>query len=268
MEGVGEEVLHFFATLSAMMLVIGVALYALHARRSRRGAAGDAVVEEARGDVRAARAAVEQERGGAASHAAEDGGGGSGGAAAGGDGRSAHHHRAAECPICLEEPPVACVETNCGHFFCGACLRQYYDAVSSRRGIACPCCRRIITLIAEYDADDQPAPASSDAEARAAFVRSYNSRHSTEGRSLWDRVLDLPMVLRHLPFRRIAVSMMGCRVVFAVCVSLLYLVLPVDLLPEAILGPIGLLDDLLVLVFCLLWVAELVRGVLVAVRRD
>ncbi|KAF0309975.1 E3 ubiquitin-protein ligase RNF170 [Amphibalanus amphitrite] len=83
-----------------------------------------------------------------------------------------------------------------------------------------------------------------------------------------EHIRDVPCLLRHL--WREAVSpggvllLLRVRVVMCFLMALVYLVLPFDLLPEAVYGAIGLLDDLFIVVAMLMYVAVLYRWYLAA----
>ncbi|KAG6431962.1 hypothetical protein SASPL_103534 [Salvia splendens] len=83
------------------------------------------------------------------------------------------------------------------------------------------------------------------------------------------RMQDLPFLLRRLsrdildPQRALPL-VVRARVYLAMILSAMYVVSPVDIIPEALLGIIGLLDDLIVVFMCFLYVAALYRTVLVS----
>ncbi|KAK2980907.1 hypothetical protein RJ640_013409 [Escallonia rubra] len=77
------------------------------------------------------------------------------------------------------------------------------------------------------------------------------------------RLQDLPFLLRRLlremlnPQRSLPLVVKARTVLSAI-----YLISPVDIIPEAIFGIIGLLDDLVIVLVCFLHVAALYRSVL------
>ncbi|KAH0776420.1 hypothetical protein KY290_007831 [Solanum tuberosum] len=81
------------------------------------------------------------------------------------------------------------------------------------------------------------------------------------------RMQDLPFLLRRLlrdmtdPQRSLP-FVIRARVYLAVFLSGIYVLSPVDLIPEGFLGIIGLLDDLIIMFICFLHVAALYRSVL------
>ncbi|GAB4861469.1 hypothetical protein Ancab_036671 [Ancistrocladus abbreviatus] len=87
-------------------------------------------------------------------------------------------------------------------------------------------------------------------------------------RNLVMRLQDLPFLLRRLlhdlvdPQRSLPV-VIKARVFLAMLLSVIYLLSPVDIIPEGILGIIGFLDDLIILLICVLHVAAVYRSALV-----
>ncbi|KAL0314120.1 UNVERIFIED_CONTAM: E3 ubiquitin-protein ligase [Sesamum angustifolium] len=82
------------------------------------------------------------------------------------------------------------------------------------------------------------------------------------------RMQDLPFLLKRLlrdvmdPQRSLPL-VIRARVYLAMLVSAIYVISPVDIIPEALLGIFGLLDDLIIVFICFLHVAALYRAVLV-----
>ncbi|CAM9521894.1 unnamed protein product [Choristocarpus tenellus] len=108
-------------------------------------------------------------------------------------------------------------------------------------------------------------------------VMRFNSRHSEGGHSFWQMVEDAPLLLRRLLGElragngRIFVVMLrqgvlGYRILQLMAV-VLYVISPVDVIPEAVVGVLGLMDDLLVLLVLLLYVTVVYRAVLVSLDR-
>ncbi|CAK9162683.1 unnamed protein product [Ilex paraguariensis] len=66
---------------------------------------------------------------------------------------------------------------------------------------------------------------------------------------MMDPQRSLPLVIR-------------ARVYLAMVLSAIYVLSPVDIIPEGLFGIIGLLDDLIIVLICFLHVATLYRSVL------
>jgi len=82
---------------------------------------------------------------------------------------------------------------------------------------------------------------------------------------LMDYFWDLPALLRHLLREFFSVGglviMFRARIVLCVVAILVYLISPLDILPEAVLGLLGLLDDLFVLLLVLVYMTIIYRQV-------
>ena len=173
-----------------------------------------------------------------------------------------------DCCICLGETQFA-VETNCGHIYCGNCILEVYRRTSSLSAMSCPYCRQRITLILTYFSDSEKNTADlSEIETRDNLVselHQYNKRFSGEPRSLMEHIRDLPVLLRHLWSH--FWSGEGLHFAFQLRVAVLgliwivYFLSPLDLIPEALFGIIGLLDDLLVFIMISMHVAYFFRQI-------
>lgn len=114
-------------------------------------------------------------------------------------------------------------------------------------------------------------PASAAASEARRFVRDYNERFSGAPRSLMSRLRDVPMLLRWLwgdirARRLLFASVFVLRIVLLVLGGLVYLLLPVDLLPEAVFGLFGLMDDVLIWGLIALQLSEWYRAIALARR--
>jgi len=158
-----------------------------------------------------------------------------------------------DCAICLGQAEFS-VETNCGHVYCGDCLLEVWRRSSQLSATACPYCRQRITLILPYfSVEERDSADPEDAEKREKILSelsTYNRRYSGEPRSVMEHLRDLPMLLRHLLIRfysgeglHLAFQL---RIVVLASLWLLYLLSPLDLIPEAVFGFFGLLDDLVI----------------------
>eukprot|EP00257_Ricinus_communis_P017853 XP_015576395.1 E3 ubiquitin-protein ligase RNF170 [Ricinus communis] len=81
------------------------------------------------------------------------------------------------------------------------------------------------------------------------------------------RMQDLPFLLRRLlrelmdPQRSLPL-VIRARVYIAMILSGIYILSPVDIIPEGMVGAVGLLDDILIGLICFLHVAAIYRSVL------
>ncbi|KAK9713692.1 hypothetical protein RND81_06G044900 [Saponaria officinalis] len=170
------------------------------------------------------------------------------------------------CSICHSNFNVPC-QANCSHWFCGSCILQVWDHGSALQPCRCPLCRRPIDLLIPTEASmrQRVNPEVGNIIAR---LESYNRLYGERSSGLIQRLRDLPFLLRRLlrdlldPQRSLPL-VIKARVYVAIFLSVIYLLCPVDIIPEGILGVIGLLDDLIILLICFLHVAAIYRSVLV-----
>ncbi|KAJ7949656.1 E3 ubiquitin-protein ligase [Quillaja saponaria] len=130
----------------------------------------------------------------------------------------------------------------------------------------CPLCRRHITLLVPNEASLKQRHNPDVAEILNRIER-YNRLFGERTTGLIQRMQDLPFLLRRLlrelmdPQRTLPL-VIRARVYIAMILSAIYIISPVDIIPEGILGIVGLLDDLLVVLICFLHVAAIYRSVL------
>merc|ERR1712046_169871 len=160
---------------------------------------------------------------------------------------------------------------------CTSCLIEYWQTQGSARPVKCPYCRRQVTLLIPNWSDTAPEVAShpEEAQERRRDLEEYNALHGNErARTVTERLLQVPVLLRHLAhdftrdpmttmlnFIRTALRM---RRLLRVCLFFLYIASPIDLMPECVLGLIGLIDDLVVLILLLVVMTGVVRAMLYA----
>ena len=80
---------------------------------------------------------------------------------------------------------------------------------------------------------------------------------------------DLPVLLRHLVHYLISGEgfhlAFQLRVVFLAAMWLLYLLSPLDLIPEAVFGIVGLLDDLVILILISMYLTFFFRQIMAGI---
>ncbi|KAM4809213.1 E3 ubiquitin-protein ligase RNF170 [Rhinophrynus dorsalis] len=164
------------------------------------------------------------------------------------------------CPVCLQQATFP-VETNCGHLFCGSCIIAYWRYGSWLGAISCPICRQTVTLLFPMFGENvQP-------EAQEVFqeTNSYNRRFSGQPRTIMERIMDLPTLLRHAFREMLSVGglfwMFRIRIVLCLLGAVFYLVSPLDIIPEALFGILGFLDDFFVLFLLLIYISIMYREV-------
>ncbi|KAM7507583.1 hypothetical protein LguiA_018036 [Lonicera macranthoides] len=169
------------------------------------------------------------------------------------------------CSICHGNFHIPC-QANCSHWYCGNCILQVWNHGPALQPCSCPLCRRQITLLVPSEASSRERHNSEVSEILGR-VETYNRFFGARANGLIQRVQDLPFLLRRLlremmvPQRSLPL-VIKARILLATVLSVLYVVSPVDFIPEGVLGIIGLLDDLIIVLICFLHVAALYRSVL------
>ncbi|KAE9598378.1 putative transcription factor C2H2 family [Lupinus albus] len=169
------------------------------------------------------------------------------------------------CSVCHGNFHHPC-QANCSHWFCGSCIMEVWHHGSSVQPCKCPLCRRPITLLVPTQ---DSLRQNHDPEVAQVLrkIETYNRLFGGRETSLVQRLQDLPFLLRRLvrefsdPQRSLPL-VIRARVYIAMILSAVYVISPIDIIPEGILGIVGLLDDLLIVLICFLHVATLYRSVL------
>lgn len=178
------------------------------------------------------------------------------------------------CPICLHEHQLA-VETNCGHLYCGNCLRMYIYMSGIVSRISCPMCRQQISVLfacfTERELQATPTSAvGAEIQLLYQMIDEYNRRFSGEPRSFMEMVRDCPTLMRHLWNEFFSVGglmlMFRIRIVLCFLAALMYLFSPLDIIPEAVFGVLGLLDDVFVLFLLAIYISIIYRRLVVSRR--
>nr|XP_018676441.1 PREDICTED: E3 ubiquitin-protein ligase RNF170-like isoform X2 [Musa acuminata subsp. malaccensis] len=154
------------------------------------------------------------------------------------------------CSICLGSFTHPC-QANCSHWFCGECILSVWHHGSIFQQCKCPICRCFINLLKPTDASVQEGK---DRKANQVLktIKKYNRSFGGEPSNLMQKLQNLPFFIRRLAMvlmdpRRPLPSLFRAHITFALSLSAMYVLSPVDLLPEDVYGVVGLLDDLLVL---------------------
>ncbi|XP_024434633.2 E3 ubiquitin-protein ligase RNF170 isoform X1 [Desmodus rotundus] len=166
------------------------------------------------------------------------------------------------CPICLHQASSP-VETNCGHLFCGTCIIAYWRYGSWLGAISCPICRQTVTLLLPvFNESDQ----SQDVVSLHQDITDYNRRFSGQPRSIMERIMDLPTLLRHAFREMFSVGglfwMFRIRIILCLMGAFFYLISPLDFVPEALFGILGFLDDFFVIFLLLIYISIMYREVI------
>uniref|UniRef100_A0A914UJ22 E3 ubiquitin-protein ligase RNF170 n=1 Tax=Plectus sambesii TaxID=2011161 RepID=A0A914UJ22_9BILA len=168
------------------------------------------------------------------------------------------------CPICFGAAQFAS-QTNCGHLFCCSCITGYWRHTGSLlQPVKCPVCRTEVSMLLPMFAESDPdEPGRQEA---SNDVNDYNRRFSGASRPIWEHIQDLPVLIPYM-LRRLF-SLEGLMWVFRLRVLLcmvglvVYVLSPLDVIPEAIFGLFGILDDIFVAFVLLLYASVAFRQVM------
>uniref|UniRef100_A0A1A7XQF3 E3 ubiquitin-protein ligase RNF170 n=1 Tax=Iconisemion striatum TaxID=60296 RepID=A0A1A7XQF3_9TELE len=172
------------------------------------------------------------------------------------------------CPVCLQQA-VLPVETNCGHLFCGSCIIAYWRYGTWLGAIHCPICRQTVTLLFplfhEHAAPQQVQDGEAEPQLILRDINDYNRRFSGQQRSIMDRLRDVPTLLRHAFREMFSVGglfwMFRIRILLCLVGAITYLASPLDILPEALFGLLGFLDDFFVILLLFVYISIMYREV-------
>lgn len=96
-------------------------------------------------------------------------------------------------------------------------------------------------------------------------IQDYNRRFSGQPRSLLDRLLDVPTLLRHAFREMFSVGglfwMFRIRILLCVLGALTYLASPLDFIPEGVVGLLGFMDDFFVILLLFIYISIMYREV-------
>lgn len=173
---------------------------------------------------------------------------------------SRHIDSDSQCPVCLGELHYP-VETNCGHLFCAQCVITYWRHGNWLGAIRCPVCRQTVTVLLRCFREDPDNPeATNDI---IYNINDYNRHFSGEPRDWLDYLWDLPTLLRHASTEFFSVGglmyMFRLRIFLCFFAGIMYLISPLDMIPEAVFGILGLLDDLFVIFLLAIYVTVIYR---------
>ncbi len=98
------------------------------------------------------------------------------------------------------------------------------------------------------------------------LINAYNRRFSGLPRSLWDQLQEIPLLLRHLINELLTFNNMEIwfrlRFGFMFLIALMYFLSPLDIIPEALFGLLGYMDDFLVLIMMALYICSIYRQII------
>ncbi|KAI3512945.1 hypothetical protein L1887_20268 [Cichorium endivia] len=158
-------------------------------------------------------------------------------------------------------------QANCSHWYCGNCILQVWNHGSALQPCKCPLCRRQITLLVPSQAASQQVD-NPEASEILRKIEAYNRVFGSQSTGLSQRLQDLPFLIKRL-FRelmdpqRSLPFVIKARVYLALLSTAIYVLSPVDIIPEALFGILGLLDDVIIALIFFLHVGTLYRALLV-----
>ncbi|CAL1529550.1 unnamed protein product [Lymnaea stagnalis] len=242
-EGVGNEVLFGFVTFTSSL--VGILFYLNHRQRL-----GTTIHPDSATEVASTREQLQNEAQGSQRP----------------NQRRANHRNDGQltCPICLGSASFA-VETNCGHVYCGHCFIMYWEHQTWMGAVRCPSCRTQVSLLLLNFTSQEHALETDERLQVIDKVNQYNRRFSGEPRTIQEYLQDLPTLLRHAFQEFFSVGglmwMFRFRIVILVIAAFIYLVSPLDILPEGAFGLIGFLDDIFILLFIAVYISIIYRQV-------
>ncbi|CAM4834294.1 unnamed protein product [Rotaria magnacalcarata] len=155
------------------------------------------------------------------------------------------------CPICLIDSSVLSVETNCGHLFCG--LSMYYHILEISNELDEWNALSCMSTTGICFAEDETLADNDVRETVVTNVRDFNRRFSGAPRTFREYIYDIPVLIPHIIRQMFTVQNLAwtyrLRIILILLTVIAYVLSPLDILPESVLGFLGLFDDLLV-TFC------------------
>ncbi|XP_024373830.1 uncharacterized protein [Physcomitrium patens] len=157
--------------------------------------------------------------------------------------------------------------SSCAVRLWGECILRVWQHSSVLQPCKCPICRRAITLLIPTNVSEaqQQDP---EVERVIRDLAKYNRIFGGGPVSFMQRVRDMPLLLQRMvgelmdPQRAIPL-VHRTRILFFLVLLAVYVFSPLDVIPEGVLGLVGLLDDLLVIVMVLFYLAMLYRSTLI-----
>lgn len=152
-----------------------------------------------------------------------------------------------ECPVCLHNI-VNPVELTCFHKFWAQCILNIWEHTNAQ--IKCPMCRNSVNIIFyDFEHNEQNRPLT-------VSINRYNRIYS-ENRSILGMLYDLPYIIRRwFTMEGLRIIFISIRILMPLVVALLYLISPFDIIPESVFGLLGLIDDIILLIFIFVIVSQ------------
>ncbi|XP_020081026.1 E3 ubiquitin-protein ligase RNF170-like [Ananas comosus] len=174
-------------------------------------------------------------------------------------------HGNLRCLVCNDEIELP-HQANCSHWFCGHCILGVWHHGSALRPCNCPTCHRPITLLIPSE-DALWRRYDSEASLVMERIEKYNSRFGRSSQGFLQCLMDLPFYIQRLSRELMDPQgslplLFHVQVFMTVLLGCLYILSPIDVFSERIFGPVGLIDDALVLLFVFVHIASIYRSAL------
>jgi len=112
----------------------------------------------------------------------------------------------------------------------------------------------VTLLLEDLSPQERNAPGAAETLRR---IRDANRLH--EPGNWWAALRDAPALLDYFFSHRRLIYLLRLREVLVILFAIVYLLSPFDLIPEAVFGVVGLIDDLAVLIFVVVFIAVIAR---------
>ncbi|CAH2076953.1 unnamed protein product [Thlaspi arvense] len=99
------------------------------------------------------------------------------------------------CPICFSSFTVPC-RGNCGHWYCGSCILQYWNYAAVSRPCKCPMCARHITKLSPEPSLQQHQ--EQEVKEVLANIRRYNRLFVGGLTGFVQKVQELPLLMKRM----------------------------------------------------------------------
>eukprot|EP00249_Psilotum_nudum_P016260 c25751_g1_i1 orf=844-1623(-) len=169
------------------------------------------------------------------------------------------------CSICHDTFTHSC-QANCAHWFCGDCILRVWQHTSALQPCRCPVCRQPINLLIPHQSLNGHRE-DPEVERVLREIATYNRIHGGGPVGLIQRLRDMPLLLQRMlqdlmDTQRALSLVQRTRIMVYLVALALYVLSPLDILPEGIFGIFGLLDDFFVMLLVLLHLASVYRTTL------
>ncbi|WZZ76679.1 hypothetical protein YC2023_088049 [Brassica napus] len=102
------------------------------------------------------------------------------------------------CPICFSSFTVPC-RGNCGHWYCGSCILQYWNYAAVSKPCKCPMCvRHITTLLPEASLQERQ---EQEVKEVLAKIRRYNRLFVGGLTGFLQKFKELPLLIKRMVWR-------------------------------------------------------------------